>query len=302
MANKRNIEYCIDQYIDHAAEIKRLSENTLLNYSRDLFVFSEFCLKNNIKDLTDVYNSTIRQFLATLRSHKASPKTLQRRLSSIRGLFNYAISCKLCQHNPCTGILLPKAAKTLPKALEAESISQLLDNNPDDELSVRDVAMFELMYSSGLRLDELQSLKLQDIDFSQALVTVAGKGNKTRVLPIGKHAITALKAWLKYRNLSAHPDCKHVFTSQRGLAMSHRNIQLRLNRLAQSNSLGQKVNPHMLRHSFATHMLESSGDLRAVQELLGHSNISTTQIYTHLDFQHLAKIYDNAHPRSRKKP
>ena len=228
--------------------------------------------------------------------------------------------------NPCEGIKAPKADKPLPKTLDADQINQLLSNFDDSFLGCRDAAMLELMYSSGLRLSELTGLNLQDIDWdgsTHATIRVTGKGNKTRLLPVGRYAVKALKQWMAWRkdcleqlihknakvhqgnkvgkvNASKPDDGNALFISSRGTRLSQRSVQLRLKELSIGKGMDQLINPHMLRHSFASHMLESSGELRAVQELLGHANISTTQIYTHLDFQHLAKVYDQAHPRAQK--
>lgn len=302
MATEQRLSQQIAQYLQHERGIRHLADNTISAYRRDLDQLLAFCEKFNLSQLSDLDAGFFRQFLAQQRSRGASPKTLQRRLSSVRGLLKFAQKLHWVKADPTTGLLLPKAGRPLPKALDTEAIDQLLSHKSDDNLVLRDSAMFELMYSSGLRLDELRSCTLNAINLRQGLITVTGKGDKTRIIPVGSKAVSTLKAWLKIRPEYAKKDCQELFVSQRGSALSHRSIQLRLDKLAQNHGLGRKLNPHMLRHSFATHMLESSGDLRAVQELLGHSNISTTQVYTHLDFQHLAKIYDGAHPRAKKKP
>ena len=203
-------------------------------------------------------------------------------------------------HNPAIGIQAPKSEKKLPKALDIDNTQQLLSLEGSDWLSIRDRAILELFYSSGLRLSELVDLNLNDIDLPQALITVTGKGNKTRTLPVGSFAIKAIESWINIR-CDLNPDHSAVFLSKQGKRLSQRSVQLRLKKYSLQQGISQHVHPHMLRHSFASHMLESSGDLRAVQELLGHANISTTQIYTHLDFQHLAKVYDKAHPRANRK-
>jgi integrase/recombinase XerC len=206
--------------------------------------------------------------------------------------------------NPAKDVRAPKPDHLLPKTCDAEQVGKLLHNNEtDSDLIIRDLAIFELIYSSGLRLAELVSIDIHDIDFNQRQVIIVGKGNKTRYLPIGSKAITAIKRWLKIRLQFVRADTDQaLFLSKLGRRISHRNVQTRLNVLSKTRTLDQPLSPHTLRHSFATHLLESSGDLRSVQELLGHVNISTTQIYTHLDFQHLAKVYDSAHPRAKKKP
>lgn len=230
------------------------------------------------------------------------PATIQRELSAIRSFYQYLVQQKKMNNNPAREVSAPKSEQHLPKTCDVEQIDQLLRNADDeDELFVRDLAIFELIYSSGLRLAELVGINLQDIDLSQRQLVVTGKGNKTRYLPVGGKAVEAVRKWLKLRAKYQRGDTQALFLSKLGNRISARNVQSRLKVLGRRQSLGQSISPHGLRHSFATHMLESSGDLRAVQELLGHANISTTQVYTHLDFQHLAKVYDAAHPRARRK-
>ena len=207
----------------------------------------------------------------------------------------------LLKNNPAVDIRAPKSARTLPKTLDADTLTQLLEIDSNDILAVRDKTMMELFYSSGLRLSELVNLDLENIDLQESSLRATGKGNKTRILPIGRKAIDALKAWLHRRGEVANTETRALFVSKRGTRISVRSVQQRLDYWRKKQGLEQHIHPHKLRHSFASHILESSGDLRAVQELLGHADISTTQIYTHLDFQHLAKVYDNAHPRARKK-
>ena len=204
-------------------------------------------------------------------------------------------------NNIADGISAPKAPKTLPKTLDADQAAQFVQVEGDEFINRRDRALVELIYSSGLRLAEVVSLNLADIDWHDALLTVTGKGNKTRILPVGSYALNAIKNWLVERKLYAEEREQALFITQRGGRMSHRAVQVRMQQLSVTQGMDNPVHPHMLRHSFASHMLESSGDLRLVQELLGHANISTTQIYTHLDFQHLAKVYDQAHPRAARK-
>jgi len=205
------------------------------------------------------------------------------------------------KNNVAIGVRAPKSPRKLPKALDADTARVFVEIAGDDFLSVRDRAIVELFYSSGLRLSELLSLNRDSIDFSEALVRVTGKGSKTREVPVGRHAVDAIKRYLQQRGNVAHEAETSLFVSQRGTRLTARGIQARIARLGITQGMDQRVHPHMLRHSFASHLLESSGDLRAVQELLGHANLATTQIYTHLDFQHLAKVYDQAHPRARKK-
>lgn len=275
------------------------SQHTINSYQGDIWQLVQ--VPGESKDVLSITRQDIQKQLATLHAKGLAPRSLARKLSSWTQFFEWLQAEHSIQTNPCTGLRAPKAAKPLPKALPVETTAALLDHLEDDSpLGVRDVAMFELMYSSGLRLSELASLDLSDVDLREALVRVTGKGNKGRIVPIGKKAIQALETWLQQRR--AQQGKVAVFTNNRGTRLSNRQIQLRLKQGAVTTGLGRHVHPHMLRHSFATHMLQSSGDLRAVQELLGHANLSTTQIYTSLDFQHLAKVYDSSHPRAKKKP
>ena len=290
---------------------KRCSPQTLSNYLRDIKKLFAYCEQHSIQTMIEIDAFHIRQCIAQLHQQKLSPRSLQRWLSAVRSFFNLLLKKHYLQKNPCDGIKAPKASKPLPKTLDTDQVSQLLNHFDDTFLGTRDSAILELMYSSGLRLSELTGLNLHDIDWhtstANASVTVTGKGNKMRLLPIGRFAVKALKAWLPWREngLSKNNNVSHnepaLFISSRGKRLTQRSVQLRLQQLSITKGMDQSVNPHMLRHSFASHMLESSGDLRAVQELLGHANITTTQIYTHLDFQHLAKVYDQAHPRAQKK-
>ncbi|MEE8234476.1 MAG: tyrosine-type recombinase/integrase, partial [Gammaproteobacteria bacterium] len=210
------------------------------------------------------------------------------------------LNADIVTQNPAVGLVTPKTPKKLPNTLDADQATQLVEIDATDPCAVRDKAIFELMYSSGLRLSELVNLNLESIDFADTIVTVIGKGNKTRKVPVGRYAIKAIKAWLKQRTAMIDSDLAALFVSNWGRRISIRTVQQRLRGWAIKQGLATHVHPHMLRHSFATHMLESSGDLRAVQELLGHADISTTQVYTHLDFQHLARVYDEAHPRAKR--
>ena len=228
-------------------------------------------------------------------------RSIQRWLSSLRTFFNYGLKHRWLTSNPANGIAAPKSPKKLPKTLDVDQINQFLSLPESNWIDCRDHAIIELLYSSGLRLAELTNLNLTDVDLREAMVTVTGKGNKTRQLPIGRQALGAMKSWLKRRQELKKTDLPAMFLSQHGKRLSPRAIQDRLKKISIKQGMQGKVHPHMLRHSFASHLLESSGDLRAVQELLGHQNISTTQVYTHLDFQHLAKVYDKAHPRAQKK-
>lgn len=282
---------------------KRASSQTVNNYRRDIAKLLRYCEDHAIETPAEIDAFHIRQCVGLLHKDSLSPRSCQRWLSATRSFFNLLIKKKQLKHNPCEGIKAPKASKPLPKTLDTDQVGQLLNGIGDTFIGARDSAILELMYSSGLRLSELTGLNMHDIDWSDKSVIVTGKGNKSRQLPVGRFAIKSLKQWLPWRekHLKDHAE-PAVFISNKGQRLGQRSVQLRLKALSVSQHMDQSVNPHMLRHSFASHLLESSGDLRAVQELLGHANISTTQIYTHLDFQHLAKVYDQAHPRANKKP
>ncbi|HEV2212183.1 MAG TPA: tyrosine recombinase XerC, partial [Gammaproteobacteria bacterium] len=260
-----------------------------------------FCEQQKISawDQLDVHH--VRAFVAARHREGLAPKSLQRLLAATRSFYNYLQREGAARNSPATGVRAPKAPKRLPDTLDADQMAALLQLDGDKPEDVRDRAMMELLYSSGLRLAELINLGLHDLDAGEALVRVTGKGGKTRVVPVGSHALKAVAAWLKLRGELAKPEDSTLFVGPRGGPMSPRTMQARLKRWGIARGVQQGVHPHLFRHSFASHLLESSGDLRAVQELLGHANISTTQVYTHLDFQHLAKIYDAAHPRARKK-
>jgi integrase/recombinase XerC len=280
---------------------KYYSPHTCKNYARDLSLFSEFIHSRNLLEWQDVDYSTVSAYAARRFRQGMKGNTIARELSSIRSFYNYLLRQQIVLKNPALDVKAPKTAKKLPRSCDTEQIDQLLrPGSADDDLIMRDLAMFELIYSSGLRLAKLASLDLYSIDSQQQQMKVTGKGNKTRFLPVGRKALEALHKWLEIRPKYIRQDGETaLFVSKLGRRISHRSVQMRLNQLIKSRALGLHVSPHMLRHSFATHMLESSSDLRAVQELLGHADISTTQIYTHLDFQHLAQVYDKAHPRAR---
>jgi integrase/recombinase XerC len=260
-----------------------------------------YCDKQGIDDWSQIDGQQVRAFAASEHRRGISPRSIQRRLSASRSFFNYLVREGIIKNNPGIDIQAPKGKKRLPATLDADQMAKLLAFRADETLEVRDKAIMELFYSSGLRLSELLNLDLPDVDLRDRTVRVLGKGNKARILPIGRYAIDALNAWFKERSLLAKLEGNAVFVGRNGQRIAPRTIQMRLADWAKKQGLGLHVHPHMLRHSFATHLLESSQDLRGVQELLGHANISTTQVYTHLDFQHLAKIYDAAHPRARRK-
>lgn len=293
-------EPAIAEYLQELRVSKRYSPHTLANYQRDLKLFATAAESRGLATWEEVDGKLIRAIVAEQHMEGVSGRSLARRLSALRGLLNYLLKLGLVQSNPAADVLAPKGKRKLPTTLDADEVSRLLKENLNDPMICRDLAMFELMYSSGLRLSELVSIDLADLDLSVGQVRVTGKGGKTRDLPVGKHAIQAINKWLVYRRTLPGSNETAVFISTRGKRIAPRTVQMRLKKLAESQGLSRNCYPHMLRHSFASHLLESSGNLRAVQELLGHADISTTQIYTHLDFQHLASVYDKAHPRAGK--
>ena len=294
----------IDHYLASLRNERQLSPHTLKNYRRDLRQLEQFCDSQGIEAWARLDSQHIRQYVARRHRQGLGARSLQRELSAMRGFFDYLIRDNQLPGNPARDVQAPKVRRKLPQTLDVDRTSALLDEpNPDlaDPLQLRDRAILELFYSSGLRLSELVMLDLDQLDLSEAQVRVRGKGNKSRLVPVGRPALNALRSWLNIRREFTLQDEQALFVSRQGRRISARNIQKRLRERARRLGLDISVHPHMLRHSFASHLLESSGDLRAVQELLGHSDIATTQIYTHLDFQHLAKVYDQAHPRARKK-
>ena len=278
-----------------------LSARTLTAYQRDIEQLLQFLESHEIEQPRQVTQHHIRAFIAQQHRQGLGGKSLQRLLSAIRGLFRWLLREGLAEHNPATPVRAPKSPRHLPATLDADSIRQLLEIPCDTPLAIRDKAIMELFYSSGLRLSELATLRWEQLDLVSGMVTVTGKGNRTRMVPVGRMATEALLEWRKNRGVFASFEQPFVFVSQRGTPIATRTIQSRIRYWAKRQGIPQNIYPHLLRHSFASHVLESSGDLRAVQELLGHADISTTQIYTHLDFQHLAKVYDKAHPRAKKK-
>ncbi len=294
-------ELWIKRFLTHLHSERRLSVHTGSAYAHDLAEFNTWCSQHALEHWHHIDNQHIRQFAAAEHRRGIAPRSIQRRLSTLRSFFNYLMRESQLKSNPALAVRAPKAARRLPATLDADQMTQLLTFRADAELDKRDKAIMELFYSSGLRLSELAGLNLSDVDLADRTVRVLGKGSKTRLLPIGRYALTALQEWLQERSLLVKGEQDAVFISQQGKRLTPRAIQLRVAARAKQQGLGQHVHPHMFRHSFASHLLESSQDLRGVQELLGHANISTTQVYTHLDFQHLAKVYDAAHPRSRRK-
>ena len=288
----------IERFLHHLQTERRLSENTRKHYRRDLDALHSWCQETGITDWSMLGTGQVRQYAARCHRRGLGGRSIQRRLSALRTFYNYLLRERVVTANPGLDVRAPRSDRTLPDTVSVDDISQLLDGATGDDLVLRDIAMLELLYSSGLRLAELVSLNLGDIDHREQIVRVTGKVAKTRVLPVGRRAIAALDNWLAVR--PAGPNETALFTGRGGQRLGHRSVQQRIRRLAQARGLPGNLHPHTLRHSFASHLLESSGDLRAVQELLGHADISTTQIYTHLDFQHLAEVYDKAHPRARK--
>ncbi|MBK5930877.1 tyrosine recombinase XerC [Halochromatium salexigens] len=318
------------RFLAHLASERRASPHTLSNYRRDLERIRRWRLEQGLDAWADLRDEAIRGYLAARHRGGIGGRTLARELSALRGFFDFLLRERLVINNPVRGLRAPKSPRRLPGNLDADTLSALLDADTagagvgdgegdgppgseaepearseasadDEPLALRDTAMVELFYSSGLRLAELIAIDVRDIDPAEAMLTVVGKGAKTRRVPVGKAALRAIDAWLGVRPLLAARDEPALFVSSRGRRIHPRTVQARLKHWAQQRSAHRHLHPHLLRHSFASHLLESSGDLRAVQELLGHADIATTQVYTHLDFQHLAQVYDQAHPRARKR-
>jgi len=295
-----SFESDLKDFYNYLESERRYSPHTLAAYRRDLKAYITFSQQRDIVNWTQMDDLHVRAFVASQHRKGLSGTSLQRQLASIRTLFNYLCRHHRAEKNPAQGVPAPRAPKRLPETLSVDQLECLLAFPGDDVLACRDRAVMELFYGCGLRLSELTGLDLGDIDWQLATVTVTGKGRKQRHVPFGSKAETALKQWLRLRSVQADQHEKALFISRRGKRISNSSIQLRLKKRALQQGVGISLYPHMLRHSFASHLLESCNDLRAVQELLGHANLSTTQIYTHLDFQHLAGVYDKAHPRSRK--
>jgi integrase/recombinase XerC len=278
-----------------------LSPHTRQAYLRDLEALRAHCADEGIADWRDVDVHRVRAFIAAGHRRGLGAKTLQRMLSALRTFFDFLVESGLLRHNPADGVSAPKTRRRLPEILDVDQAARLLDIDAGDPLALRDHALMELIYSSGLRLSEAVGLDLGDVDPASAVVEVTGKGRKTRLVPVGRMALAALRRWIEASAALRAPGETALFVSRRGRRISPRSVQIRIDAWARRQGLDVKVHPHMLRHAFASHLLESSGDLRAVQELLGHADLSTTQIYTHLDFQHLARVYDGAHPRARRR-
>jgi integrase/recombinase XerC len=291
----------VDGYLRHLGFERRLSPHTASNYARDLRALAEYVERSGPDDWRRVDSQHVRMFAARSHAGGLSPRSVQRRLSATRGFFNFLLREGVLKSNPAVDIRAPKAAKRLPGTLDADQLNQLLDVPAENALAIRDRAIMELFYSSGLRLSELVGLDIPNLDLPDRTVRVLGKGSKTRIVPVGRKAETAIRAWLRERATLAAVEETALFVGQNGTRLKHRAVQLRIAYWAKRKGLPSRVYPHLFRHSFATHLLESSKDLRGVQELLGHADISTTQIYTHLDFAHLARTYDASHPRAKRK-
>ncbi len=290
------------RFLDQRRYEKRASPHTIKNYRRDLDHLSEFAARENLTRWDQLKQFHVQSYIAHRHRLGLGSRSLQRELSAIRSFFDYLIKDHGFTSNPARDVRAPKAPKKLPKILDVDQMTGFLEVSSETNLEYRDLSMWELFYSSGLRLAELVNLNLEDLDLNDAsLVVRKGKGNKSRVLPIGRKAINAINDWLKVREELAAATEPAVFVSTRGTRLSARSVQARLQHWCKKLGVPQHVHPHMLRHSFASHLLESSHDLRSVQELLGHSQISSTQIYTHLDFQHLVETYDKSHPRAKKR-
>lgn len=287
----------VEAFLAHLAVERQGSPHTLDAYRRDLTALQSWA-EDNGRTVPELQGDDLRAFIASEHRRGLSPKSLQRRLSACRSLYRWLLKNGQVAASPAESIRAPKAPRKLPQVLDVDEAVQLVEIATDAPLGLRDRALLELFYSSGLRLAETCALRWADLDFEQGLVSVLGKGSKQRIVPVGSHARAALQAW---RDASGGVDASPVFPGRGGKPITPRAVQLRLRQLAMRQGVFKRVHPHLLRHSFASHMLESSGDLRGVQELLGHADLGTTQIYTHLDFQHLARVYDGAHPRAKRK-
>ena len=297
MENDKFIHKNIKDYILYVSDVKNLSKNTSLSYERDLKKFAAFINSLNISQYNQIDDEVCSAWIGDLYNSGNNPRSIQRHLSSAKGFFRFLKKNGLISTSPLDLVTAPKIANTLPDVLSPEDVEQLLNFKPSSVIEIRDMAIVELMYSSGLRVSEAININITDFEDDMTFLRVLGKGSKTRLVPLGKFAIKAVENWLNERKKISN-DTEALFLNSKGNRLSIRSVQLRLKKMAIKQGL-PPIHPHMLRHSFATHMLESSGDLRTIQELLGHSSLSTTQIYTKLDYQHLAKIYDEAHPRAK---
>ncbi|MFL2708286.1 MAG: tyrosine recombinase XerC [Gammaproteobacteria bacterium] len=288
----------IKEYLIFVSQVKNLSQNTTKSYERDLRKLSVFISDLNISDYSQISPDICSAWIGNLYSQDNNPRSIQRHLSSAKGFFRFLMKNDLIKSSPFELVIAPKSPSNLPEVLSPEDVEQLLNFKPSSLIEIRDMAIVEVMYSSGLRVSETVNINIADFEEDMTFLRVLGKGSKTRLVPMGRFAVTAINNWLTEREkIVANTDA--LFLNSKGTRLTVRSVQLRLKKMAVKQGL-PPIHPHMLRHSFATHMLESSGDLRTIQELLGHSSLSTTQIYTKLDYQHLAKIYDQAHPRAKK--
>ena len=298
MNNSSFILNDIKEYLIFVSQVKNLSINTTDAYKRDLNKLAKFIESLNISNYSDINNEVCSAWIGNLYSLNNNPRSIQRHLSSAKGFFRFLKKNNLIDSSPFELISAPKSPNNLPEVLSPENVEQLLNFKPSNLIEIRDMAIIELMYSSGLRVSETVNINISDFEEDMTFLRILGKGAKTRIVPLGKFAVNAIKNWLIERE-KIYMDSDALFLNSKGTRLSIRSVQLRLKKMAVKQGL-PPIHPHMLRHSFATHMLESSGDLRTIQELLGHSSLSTTQIYTKLDYQHLVKIYDKSHPRAKK--
>ncbi len=292
-----------ETFLRHLALERRLSQRTVESYGRDLGALADWCDGESLGEWRDLGTIQLTRYLAARHGAGLSPRSLARALAAIRAFVRWGLKQGVFERDPTVSVRPPKVRRTLPATLDVDEAARLMIPEADDDNpgTCRDRALMELLYSSGLRLAEVAALDLTDIDLAEGLVRVTGKGSKTRIVPVGSKARAAIKAWLKARAPLAPPEEQALFVSRRGTRLARRSIEARISHWAKKLGFDRRVYPHLLRHAFATHVLESSGDLRAVQELLGHASLATTQIYTHLDFQHLARTYDKAHPRAQRK-
>ncbi|WP_318519315.1 tyrosine recombinase XerC [Photobacterium leiognathi] len=297
----RNLEQPLERFYEYLRSERELSLHTQQNYKRQLTRIAEQLVELKVESWQQVDAGWVRQIASKGMRDGLKASSLAMRLSALRSFFDFLVHQNVLKANPAKGVAAPRKSRPLPKNLDVDEMNQLLDVNEDDPLAIRDRAMMELMYGAGLRLSELVGIDLRNISLSKGDLRVLGKGDKERIVPFSGLAREWVAKWLKLRDSIAQADEQALFVSKLGHRISTRNVQKRMAEWGQKQAVSSHINPHKLRHSFATHMLESSGDLRAVQELLGHANLSTTQIYTHLDFQHLAKVYDEAHPRAKKR-
>ena len=293
------VEKDISFYLEYIKDVRNLSINTVSSYSRDLKKLSTYLQNIGISSYKNIDENTCTGWVGDIYQHKNNPRTIHRHLSAAKGFFKFLKKNSLVATSPFELVTAPKAASYLPEVLSPEDVELLLNFKPENVLEVRDLALIELMYSSGLRVSEVAGIDLTDFEEEMSFLRILGKGAKVRIVPVGRFAIAAVENWINEREKFSNPDIPALFINLKGTRLTVRSIQMRLARISTKQGL-PRVNPHMLRHSFATHMLESSGDLRSIQELLGHSSLSTTQIYTNLDYQHLVKIYDKSHPRAKK--